>query len=169
MTHGIREAVALLALASPHRYDPALESGVYVLGAVSSDGITWTKQSEPLLEPGMHLAREDPASSHGWMRSGAAEPDVLLGPDGKWYLFFTGLDDSAGTRSIGLARSDEPEGPYRIDPEPILSPSSADFDAGAVLAPDVLLDGSRLRLWYNAMGVGESSWLIGYAERPWPP
>ncbi len=149
-----------------HRYDPAKESGVYVLGATSPDGLSWTRLSEPLLRPGMHLPPEDPASGYAWMRSGAAEPDILQGPDGAFYLFFTGLDDAKDTRSIGIATASAIGGPYAPRPEPILRASRSGFDSGGVIAPDVLADGDRLRLWYNGMGPNGSSWLVGYAEAP---
>ncbi len=149
-----------------HRYDLDHESGVYVLGATSPDGIAWTKLSAPLLKPGMQLPPEDPASGYAWMRSGTAEPDILQGPDGAFYLFFTGLDDVNVTRSIGIATASSIEGPYVPRPEPILRASRSGFDSGGVIAPDVLVDGDRLRLWYNGMGSNGSSWLLGYAEAP---
>jgi hypothetical protein len=151
-----------------HRYDPNLPSGVYVLGAYSADGIAWTKVDSPLLLPGSQYPSGDPASAYAWMRSGAGEPEIVAGADGAFCLFFTGLDDARGTRSIGMARAPDPWGPYTIRAEAILSASASGFDSGAVLAPSVLIEGGRLRLWYNGMGEGESSWLIGYAEGAWP-
>lgn len=149
-----------------HRYDPALPSGVSVLGAYSADGVQWTKVNEPLLLPGGQYPADHPASGLGWMRDGSGEPEIVAEADGSFSLFFTGLDDGAGTRSIGAAKAPDPWGPYAIDPEPVLRASASGFDSGAVLAPSVLVEGDRLRLWYNAMGSGESSWLIGYAEGP---
>jgi hypothetical protein len=151
-----------------HRYDLEADSGVYVLGARSRDGLHWEKLEEPLLSPGSVLPKSDSASAFAWMASGSAEPDILQGPDGRFYLFFTGLDDAAGTRSIGLAESDSLEGPYTVRSEPLLRAASRGFDSGAVLAPDVLVVGEMVRVWYNGMGRNESSWLIGYAEGEWP-
>jgi len=151
-----------------HRYDLALPSGVSVLAALSTDGVHWTKHPSPILVPSSQLDASNPAARFSWMGAGAAEPDLLAGPDGRFYLFFSGLDDTASTRHIGLAYAENPLGPYTILSDPILSRSTNRYDSGAVIAPDVLLDGAIARLWYNAVGPNEESWTVGYAEHPWP-
>ena len=130
--------------------------GVYLLAATSPDGIAWSKRPDPVISPGGALP---------WMRDGAAEPALIKAPDGTWYLFFTGL--SGEDRVIGVARSASPFGPWQIDPAPIVAPSDAGFDARLVLAPYVIIDGSRARLWY--LGSDDSERIrIGYAEAAWP-
>jgi hypothetical protein len=146
-----------------HRYVEDGPSGVFLLAALSDDGIVWTKQQEPLLQ-----AYPD----RPWMKDGAAESDLFEGPDGRFYLFFTGLEDGTGgepdTRTIGLAMADNPLGPYTVQDEPVVRPGPDEFDGQAVLAPDVFLDDGTLFLWYNAVPPGETAWRTGRAEHPWP-
>lgn len=130
--------------------------GVYLLAATSPDGIAWTKRPTPVISPGGALP---------WMRDGAAEPALVKAPDGAWYLFFTGL--SGEDRVIGVARGASPFGPWQIDPAPIVAPSDAGFDARLVLAPYVIIDGTRARLWY--LGSDDRERIrVGYAETAWP-
>lgn len=138
------------------RYDKIKAPGVYLLAATSPDGIKWTKHPEPLMSPG---------SSISWMAEGAAEPSILAGSDGKFYLFFTGLRGEQ--RVIGVARSDSPLGRWQVNPDPILTPTRKNFDEHQVLAPFVILEGDKLRMWY--LGVNKKERMVtGYAEADWP-
>lgn len=131
-------------------------SGVTLLAATSPDGLVWTKRAEPVL-----TARSD----LGWTRDGVAEPALLLGPDGAWQLFFVGLLDAR--RLIGVARGPTPFGPWDVDPNPIVVPSTAGFDRAGTFAPDVRLEGVTERMWFLGQ-TPEEDLAIGYAEAPWP-
>lgn len=133
--------------------------GVTLLGATSIDGITWTKLDEPILTAG--------GTGLNWTRDGVAEPALVLGPDNRWYLFFTGLLDEK--RWIGQAVSDAPFGPWTIDPKPIVvdSDTPGAFDEASVLAPFVLIEDERVRMWFLGF-TPEERIAIGYAETTWP-
>jgi predicted GH43/DUF377 family glycosyl hydrolase len=135
------------------------DSEVTLLAATSTDGITWTKQSDPV------LARIDGLN---WMEDGIADPDLVLGPDGRYYLFFTGVRED--DRAIGLAVSDSPFGPWTVNADPIILPSvtGVGFDAAGVVAPTVLFEGDRARMWFRGTGSNDEGFAIGYAEAPWP-
>lgn len=130
-------------------------AGVYLLAATSSDGLTWTKHPSPILS-------SDP--SIPWLRDGVAEASLVAGPDGQFYLFFTGLDGD--NREIGMASASNPLGPWKIDPEPILTASPAGFDDGFVIAPEAEFVNGVLRLWYTGVSQ-DGQWAIGYAQSDW--
>ncbi len=132
--------------------------GVVLLGVTSSDLIHWTKHETPVLEADPNIP---------WMAAFVAEPALLAGPNGKYYLFFTAF---AGWESdhpvIGLAESETPFGPWEINPAPILF-SMQDWEAAWIGAPDVLLEDDLVKMWY--MGVDkEGYYRIGYATASWP-
>jgi predicted GH43/DUF377 family glycosyl hydrolase len=133
-----------------HGYD------VTLLGATSEDGIHWTKRDQPVLQEQQGL---------DWTRDGVAEPGILLAPDGFVYLFFTGLGGE--DRAIGVARGRSTFGTWDVLPDPVIVPTPGTFDSAGVLAPDVHLEGDRLRMWF--LGADRDGVIaIGYAESPWP-
>lgn len=148
--------VMLYAAHAYSRFNRIAEPGVVIAAATSPDGIAWTRRPEPAL-------RRNPAIA--FMRSGVAEPCLVQGPDQAWYLFFTGLNDAA--RSIGVARGATPWGPWTINPQPIVAPSPPHFTKGLALAPQVLIEAGRARLWF--IGHDDKERIrIGLAEAPWP-
>lgn len=147
--------------------------GVYLLGAVSRDGgESWQKLQQPLLGP-----RDDVY----WLRVIAAEPDLLRGPDGYYYLFISGEVEQE-RKVTGIARAQDICGPWQLNPEPILLAGSQPQDACGAFAPAVVIDGDRVRMWY--LGVDDCggtcpscdyencscspAYSILYAEAPWP-
>jgi hypothetical protein len=132
------------------------EPGVRLLAATSSDGVAWIKRGEPVLTRSTEIA---------WMNEGVAEADIVYGPDGAFYLFFTGLQGEQ--RVIGVARGASPLGPWEINPVPIVLPTPGAFDAGGVLSPEVLIEGGKARMWYLSFTAEGYPW-IGYAESVWP-
>ncbi|MDP3415524.1 hypothetical protein [Falsiroseomonas sp.] len=130
--------------------------GVSLLAATSPDGLNWSKEPTQILQADRALP---------WMADGVAEPSLLLGPDGKYYLFFTGLQDAE--RSIGIAVASNPFGPWDIAPEPMLTAASAGLGAGGtVIAPHAELVNGVLRVWYTAV-TPDGGHSIAYAEADW--
>ncbi len=131
--------------------------GVTLLAATSQDGLEWTKVATPVLTGS--------ESGLDWTRDGVAEPGLIQGPDGRWYLFFTGLLDEE--RAIGIAVGDSPFGPWEIRPDPLFEPTADGFDSVGDLAPFVLIEGYTVRMWFLGM-TPEERITIGYAESSWP-
>jgi predicted GH43/DUF377 family glycosyl hydrolase len=135
------------------------DSEVTLLAATSIDGLTWTKRADPVLAA---------VDGLDWMKDGLSDPDLVQGSDGRYYLFFTGVRED--DRAIGVAVSDSPFGPWTVDADPIILPSTTGlgFDAAGVVAPTVLFENDRARMWYRGTGLGDEGFAIGYAEAPWP-
>ncbi len=143
-----------------------------LLGATQGTDGAWTKRPTPVLEG----RRDVPL-----MRDGVAEPALVAGPDGRFYLFFSaGLGDTP--RVTMLAVGDSPFGPWEINPEPLWQPEPASFEACGAFAPSVLIENDQAAMWYLAMDdcggactscdfakCGcEPTWSIGHATAPWP-
>jgi predicted GH43/DUF377 family glycosyl hydrolase len=124
-----------------------------LLGATSVDGIHWTKQQEPILF-GNQVNLE-------WVGYTLAEADLVKGTDNKYYLFFS------GENGIGVARSDQPFGPWDVYPDPILV-KELNWESNKIVAPSVIIENDKVRLWYMGV-VGEfEDFSIGYAEADFP-
>ncbi len=124
-----------------------------LLGAISSDGINWVKQQEPILF-GDQVNLE-------WVGFTLAEADLVKGPDNKYYLFFT------GENGIGVAKSDQPFGPWKVYPNPILV-NEQSWESSEIVAPSVIIENGKVRLWYmGVVGLFED-FSIGYAEADFP-
>jgi len=148
-----------LMLYCAHAYTNASaggQLGVSLLAAVSTDGLNWTKNPTPVLRANAAIS---------WMSDGVAEPSMVVGPDGKYYLFFTGLDGDA--RAIGLAVASNPLGPWEVRPQPIITAQSAGLaPGGTVIAPHAELVNGVLRLWYTEV-TPDGGHSIAYAESNW--
>lgn len=132
--------------------------GITLLMATSTDGTTWTKRPAPVLA-GIDLP--------GFMADHVAEPELVHAPDGTWYLFFTASRDGQ-PHTIGMARAPTADGPWSICPEPLIVPTPAGFDARDAVAPSVLIEDGKVRLWYAGFSADGQRIAIGYAESPWP-
>jgi hypothetical protein len=139
--------------------------------AQSSDGITFTKQSGPVLVPD---------ASAAWETTTPHAPSVAVFPDGSWHMMY-----GAGV-SIGEATSADGITWTRVDGNPIFAPTPTvdpstlpegappPFDEGQVddplLAPQMTVDGRlQVRVLYTGYGVppgtkGRAS-AIGFAAR----
>jgi len=123
-----------------------------ILGATSADGLNWTKNSDKI------IAGTD--SDLSWIQL-LIEVDLVKGPDNIFYLFFT------GEGGIGIARSNHPFGPWEIYPRPILTKTQA-WESYKVIAPTVIIENNKARMWYMGARQGFSDFAIGYAESPFP-
>lgn len=135
----------------------ALERHGYGLfAAVSSDGRHWEKFDRLLIEE----------ADVPWSIDNPREAELVAGPDGLFYLFFTS-DEAAGTSAIGVARASDPMGPWEVHPERILF-GTRPWEPSGVLAPAVLIEEDRVRIWYMAEIDDFSEFYIGYAELDFP-
>ncbi len=129
-------------------------SFIGILWATSTDGEKWTKLNTPIISGiDTHL---------DWAKV-IKEPDLVKGPDGIFYLFFS------WDTSIGVARSHNILGPYEVYPDPILE-SDYSWESTSVIAPSILIENGKVRMWYmgvNAKGTG-ADFSIGYAESDFP-
>lgn len=129
-----------------------LEAGGFLgqLGATSNDGINWQKTNEGIFEEVMGSQFET-----------ATESDLVVGPDGLFYLFYT------AEGGIALARSANPFGPWELYPDFLLT-STYEWEAGEVVAPSVLIENGKARIWYSGIEGNFTGGSIGYAEIEFP-
>lgn len=132
--------------------------GVFLLAATSKDGRQWVKRPKPIL---------DKAQLPSQVKDGAAESEIVRGPDGQYYLFMSWLYGDS-VHEIGVARSATPFGPWEINAQPIVKrPEGRGFDDVGPIAPSVLIEGGKVRMWFHGFSKRKSI-EIGYAEAPWP-
>ena len=142
---------------------PAQEKLTLMAVRLDGEGLPFGVPQPVLADPGV-----------SWANGGVSEATVIRGPDQRFYLFFSTLPGPAGAQRIGLAVADDPFGPFRIASDPIITPQdvAGGWGTGGVLAPDVLIEGSRVRLWFHAFDLDASDEIakarIGYAEHDWP-
>ncbi len=167
--HGVLHMVYTGHCQKPAGYTPLLPSsrtcpedaGIFLLGATSEDGTHWRKEPKPILRP---------LPSARWMSDGVSEAELVRGPDGWFYLFFTGLGFPE-SRAIGVARSHSPFGPWDVNPRPILRGAFLPpFGNHKVLAPSVSIEPRRDRvlMWFNGTNQLELGWDIFVARSDWP-
>jgi hypothetical protein len=123
-----------------------------LLAAISEDdGQNWTDHAGPLVSSNAL----PPFASNG-----IAETCLRTGPDGRHYLFFEAVNDP---HRIGLAVADDWLGPYTFEPAPIVGPEDLDaWGATGPLAPHVIFEGDRVRLWFHVIETSKIE--LGYAE-----
>ncbi len=131
------------------------EKGVYLMAATSSDGRSWTKRPEPVLRKGQVPGAKD----------GAAEAELVKGPDGRFYLFASLLYGGDKGHEIGVASAASPYGPFDFAPAPIVR--KGEFDDIGPIAPSVLIEDGRVRMWFHGFSKRKTI-QIGYAEAGWP-
>ena len=127
--------------------------GVFLLSATSVDGVNWKKNDRPVARPGQFA---------DWRREGLAEPYLVKKSANEYLLFYTGLQGEK--RSIGVATAPSIQGPWSFGKTPILKAGERGApDEHQVLAPAVLIEGGKVRLWF--LGADSKEMLrIGYAE-----
>jgi predicted GH43/DUF377 family glycosyl hydrolase len=119
--------------------------------ATSPDGVTWTKNGNPVFKANLKFA---------WEKAKVTACQVVR--DGDWFLmFYIGFRD-VDHAQIGIARSRDGVSDWRRLPEnPIISPGKNEWDADACYKPFAIFDGEQWLLWYN--GRRSSSEQIGVA------
>lgn len=130
--------------------------GSALMMAESTDGMKWIKK------PGLLLNENTVLPSFVKSLHQMAEPEIIKGPDNKFYLFFTALDGD-NPMMIGVARSESIKGPWIFNPNPIITVQGREKE---VVAPHVIIENNKARMWFS---VFEGSGInIHYAESPWP-
>jgi predicted GH43/DUF377 family glycosyl hydrolase len=135
--------------------------------ATSSDGISWERNPEPVLE----LGRKD-----SWDAMWTSHVHVVADPKAGYHLFYFGSapkDYKEGVEiqrgAIGHAYSLDGRRWQRNPANPILAPRPEQIDAWSLGGPAVLAEGSKLRMWYFASpGSGLVSNIV-VAEAPCGP
>ena len=137
-------------------FNPLLSSDS-ICYATSSDGMSWAKQSSPVLQP-----------APGWETGNLYSPSVIY--DGTVYgMWYTGCNTSSpAICQIGYATSKDGITWTRDPSNPILSvgPSGA-WDAGDVENQCVVQYNGGFLLYYDGSGTGKTSLsYIGLAQSP---
>jgi predicted GH43/DUF377 family glycosyl hydrolase len=120
--------------------------------ATSSDGITWQKHPDPVLEY-VRFTWEESLSSMYVLKDG----DTLR----MWYA-----DDGLGISGLGYASSTDGINWSKCEENPVLRPGlSGEWDDEGIIVPSVIHEDGKYRLWY--WGVGEPQfgypWQTGFA------
>jgi predicted GH43/DUF377 family glycosyl hydrolase len=109
--------------------DPAT---VRIFRATSTDGVTWQRNSVPVLEPGV-----------GWDDVKVETPSALRRPDGTLAMYYSGNgEDSEVGFQIGLATSTDGIAWQRHGSSPVLASSA---DEISLIGPSVIYDAGNKR------------------------
>jgi len=133
-------------------------AAVWIHYMVSEDGITW---EQPLQEPVVHT------DDVPFAEVAALASSVIVEDDGTWVLYFYTWNWSAGNRSngeIGRATADNPQGPWTVDPDPVLSlGEEGDFDEVGAGAPQVVRTDDGYLMYYEGINPRAQGRSIGLA------
>jgi hypothetical protein len=107
-----------------------------------------------------------PGAPGRWDAAGVLYPKVVRTADGAFVMMYVGLDFPAN--GVGLAVSHDGVTWEKRTDGPIVRPLGYGFDAGPfVLGPELLVEGTRLRIWYSAPHSNRES--LGLAEVDFDP
>lgn len=125
---------------------------------VSEDGESWTAApAGPII-----TSSDVPYSEVAALASG-----VLVDDDGTWVLYFYTWEAFSGIASgrIGRATAPDPEGPWAIDPQPVLNPGpQGSWDETRVIAPRVFRTDEGYVMYYTGVNLQRTGWMsIGRA------
>lgn len=160
----------------------AWPGNISVRHLTSTDLVTWV----PAADEPLYRSEDVPFAPSATLTLGGA---VI---DGTWTLFFHTFERSDRPGSIGRATGPSPDGPWTVDPDPILEPGeSGAWDQLQVLRPSLVRAGDGWLLFYQgvrepgvaAIGVAISSdgrtfekvpepvlsgieWTQGWLDRP---
>lgn len=120
-----------------------------VFYARSDDGSTWQIRQDPVAFPGIEGAASLVIQS------------LLQLEDGSWMTFFHVAHDVGGHGAhvfeyqIGSASAPAPDGPWTVNPDPLLLPDETAWDSYAVMYPNVFRSADGWTMFYT-----------GYAKEP---
>lgn len=135
--------------------DPLLPGPIHIHHAISSDGLTWVKDTlnNPVLSPGSNGSWDDL-----WVDS-----HCIIFVDSIYHMWYSGANGTFVR--IGHATSADGVTWTKDVDNPVLSYGTAgSWDYPRVEGPNVIYDGSVYHMWYN--GGSHSAWRIGYATSP---
>lgn len=117
----------------------------------SDDGITWQEQS---------LVLDSDMVPYTDLSVFIME---VLTMDGQWVAYFYTYEGRGRPGHIGRATAPDPDGPWSVDPEPVLSPGpDGDWDSGRVVEPTVIEHDGGYLMYYAGIDGSETS-AIGLA------
>jgi predicted GH43/DUF377 family glycosyl hydrolase len=127
---------------------------VAVVHLRSANGVAWElAETEPV------LSRDDvPFAITGIDVSGG-----LVDADGRWVLIFETVENSRPW-VVGRATASGPDGPWTVDPEPILEPGTAgEWDAGGITWPTITATDDGYAIYYTGLDRPRGSGAVGLA------
>ncbi len=129
---------------------------VHIGYAVSTDGYKWDRVSDESI-----IREEDIPYEVSSILAGG----VIVEPDGNWVLYFYTRDNTSVTppSRIGRATAPAPEGPWQVDPHPVLEPDEAGWASTALQRPDVIRNGDTYYMYYVGIGDQNHLGMIGLA------
>ncbi len=106
----------------------------------STDGVAWTRSADATV-----LSSDDVP----YAQPGADVSSAYVTGDGTWTLVFGTINFTRGWE-IGRATGPGPDGPWTVDPEPILSGNEGEWDSGGVAWPSVVATDDGWAMYYSA-------------------
>lgn len=142
-------------------YNGADRISQFAIGhATSPDGFMWTPvDSEPLLT----------ADDVGFAKVGVKASSVLVEDNGTWVIYFSTWNEPAGysTSDIGRLTAPTPDGPWTLEPMPVLEPGpDGSWDGYAVLDPSVVRTDDGYVMYYTGLNSFAGTQKIGMATSP---
>jgi predicted GH43/DUF377 family glycosyl hydrolase len=127
---------------------------VSIIHLRSDDGVTWL-----LAESGPVLTRDDVP----FAITGIDVSTGFVDAEGQWVLVFETVENSKPW-VIGRATGPGPDGPWAVDPEPILEPgATGDWDAGGLSWPSVVATEEGYAMYYTGLDRPRGTGAIGLA------
>jgi len=124
---------------------------------VSADGVKWA-----LAQPAPALTSDEVP----FAEPGADVSSGFVTDDGTWVLIFQSVN-LVKPWAIGRATAPGPDGPWTVDPEPILSPGpNGSWDGGALAWPSVVRTKDGWVMYYTASERIGGPGVIGAATSP---
>ena len=127
---------------------------VTVVHLRSSDGTAWE-----LAQPDPVLRREDVP----FAITGIDVSTGFIDADGQWVLVFETVENSKPW-VLGRATAPGPDGPWAVDPDPILQPGAAgEWDAGGLSWPSIIQTDGGYAMYYTGLDRPRGKGAIGLA------
>lgn len=128
--------------------------------AVSSDGISWQKYGQPVLQIG---------SANEWDNGFLEGPSVIL-ENGVYRMWYCGYDATVngsptdGQANIGYAESTDGINWVKHPSNPVMTVSPSGWDAIYVQDPHVILMNGQYHMWFGGNEVDGYGQQVGYAS-----